>query len=1748
MNKNLYRIVFNIKRGQLMAVAETASAQGKEAGQTRGAKGGGRGGFPAALRPVCFALLAALGMLSPLAQSQIIADPGAPGSQRPTILAAPNGVPLVNITAPTAAGVSRNTYSQFDVQRNGVILNNSRTNIQTQLGGYVQGNPWLARGSARVIVNEVNSANPSLLKGYIEVAGPRTELVIANPAGISVNGAGFINAGNVTLTTGTPVFNGGGDLDSYRVQRGTVSVTGLGLDASTTSFTTILARAVELNAGLWADQLRITTGANDVSAADPGSATPIAGTGARPAFTLDAGLLSGMYANSIYFKSTEDGLGITHSGTMSSVGAMVLQASGMITNKGVIQSQGNTDISAAGPLHNTGTVYAGGSTSITSQGSITNTGTVYAGGNAGVTSQGIVTNGGTVQAQGNTTVTGQGGISNSGTVYAQGNTALTSPGSISNTGTLAAQGNTTVQATGAGASVTSAVGSVMAAGLNPDGTLATSGNLNVTAAGAANLNGQSVAAGNVNIAGAQASVAYGRIAGQNITATASAGNVDASHAAITTQGTLTANTAQTLRTDGATLSANQLALGAHDLSNVGGEIIQMGTGNTTVAVAGTIDNTSGRIGTNGQNLTLAANTLTNTDGKLEHAGSGTLALTTNTFNDQRGQTTTSGALALNAGTVNHDSASTIAKQVTVNAGTLNNHSGEIIQTGTGATTITTTGALDNSAGTLASNGNTSVSAQSLNNQGGKLQSANTSSLTVNTTGALDNSANGQISAGGSAAVNAGTLNNNLGKVTAGTTLTATVTGAATNVQGLVAANGAATLTAASLDNTRGAVASVQNNVGVTTTGSTTNDSGRIEALGNTTLTNGGLSNTKAGGQANAGSITGNTVSIQTNGQALNNAQGTIAAVQGATLQTGALNNDKGLVQAGGALTVNTHGQTLANTNAAGYASGAGGLSSQGGMTLDTGALNNAAGFIGAKGALAANTGQVSNTAGGQLVGESTVNVTGTGFDNQGGQVQALGNVSIAAGAGTINNMGGLVRSAATTTLSGANVTNSNTLGNNNQGIEGHNVAISANTVANDSGAIRTDVNTTVTSSGSLNNTHGLVSAGDTVTVQDTASNRTLAITNAGGTMAAGRSMAASAATLSGVGNLLSQQDLTVSLTGDFNNTGTLSAARNNTVNVAGTLTNSGKLQAGDTLDVTASTIDNTVTGEMTGTTTKITATGVNTLINRGLIDGVNTQINGITVNNIGTGRIYGDNLSIGATTINNDAETVNGITKAATVAARQRLDIGATTINNRNGSLIFSAGTGANALNIGGALDASRFAIGRAGTLNNIGATIESLGGVNFRAGQINNTNPNFSYSLQGGGVSSGPVRDYVTVWGTFSNADGAWNPGSEALTWIPQGGGLLLGFVQGSLLGRAPSGQALVVPPGTTFSAPVYKQMFNTPDAVPSGIVVVAPDPSVWALFGLAVPAGSPPGDTKPQPVCPGTSCGIGDHDDAMWIPPDPVAVAAWEAAAAPWLALQAAMDGARAIIAATAIPIEGFRDYSSTAQTAVVTQSTPGRILSAGAMTLDASTALVNDQSQVIAGGALNITGQAVDNRALTISVNAQRTGTAYAWSNFNEGCGGFNGCDYNYNAYRDAPYVQDVPQTIALNVARSQSLLSPASQGLASGTQLGSANTGHVSPTITAPGAASAAARSAGIVQVSSSVAGVGAFTGSTPVVRTIAPNFTLPTASLFHARANPSSTANYVIETDPRFANYRNWLSSDYMLRPCPGPGRHAKAPR
>ena len=161
------------------------------------------------MKKIAAALLASLFYTDSilLAASPILPDTKAPADREPLVQETASGIPLVNIAAPSAGGVSRNDYERFNVPERGAILNNSYTLSKTELAGYVQGNANMAGGPAKIILNQVTSGQPTAMNGFLEVAGTKADVVIANPNGITVNGGGFINTGRAILTTGRPEYS-----------------------------------------------------------------------------------------------------------------------------------------------------------------------------------------------------------------------------------------------------------------------------------------------------------------------------------------------------------------------------------------------------------------------------------------------------------------------------------------------------------------------------------------------------------------------------------------------------------------------------------------------------------------------------------------------------------------------------------------------------------------------------------------------------------------------------------------------------------------------------------------------------------------------------------------------------------------------------------------------------------------------------------------------------------------------------------------------------------------------------------------------------------------------------------------------------------------------------------------------------------------------------------------------------------------------------------------------------------------------------------------------------------------------------------------------------------------------------------------------------------------------------------------------------------------------------------------------------
>ncbi|CNH42676.1 hemagglutinin repeat-containing protein [Yersinia kristensenii] len=668
MNKNLYRIVFNKARGLLMVVADIA-ASGRAASSPSSGVGHTQSRRISALSPLSFSLLLALGCVSLSAQAGIVADGSAPGNQQPTIISSANGTPQVNIQTPSSGGVSRNVYSQFDVDNRGVILNNGSGVNQTQLGGFINGNPSLARGEASIILNEINSRDPSKLNGYIEVAGRKAQVVIANPSGITCDGCGFINANRATLTTGQAQLNNG-QLTGYDVDRGEIVIQGKGLDSNRQDHTDLIARSVKVNAGIWASDLKVTAGRNQVDAAHQNINAKADDGNPRPTVAVDVANLGGMYAGKIRLIGTESGVGVRNAGEIgASAGDITITADGMLVNSGQINSAQQLAV--------------------------------------------------------NTTV----GIDNAGVLYAQGNTQLTTAGKLSNSGTVAAAGDTSLRA----AEVDSSRNSMLGAGVKSDNSSITSGTLRVDASGMLIAQGKNVSGTAQNFTARSIDLSGSQTQSRDLTLTAQGGPIELTGANLSASHRLSVSTASLLRTDNASLIAEQVVLDAQALSNVGGLIAQTGTTDFNLNLPGYVDNRDGTLISAGK-FSLQAESLNSNGNSLLGAGvqsngklaqSGSLNVTTRQALIAQGQNVAAGAMTLSGSRVDLTGSQTSANNIAITA-----RDGNI---STQKATVLTPGAL-----TITAAANP---AQTLNNSGGKLH-ADTLELNL---AKLDNS-NGEIAA------------------------------------------------------------------------------------------------------------------------------------------------------------------------------------------------------------------------------------------------------------------------------------------------------------------------------------------------------------------------------------------------------------------------------------------------------------------------------------------------------------------------------------------------------------------------------------------------------------------------------------------------------------------------------------------------------------------------------------------------------------------------------------------------------------------------------------------------------------------------------------------------------------------------------------------------------------------------------------------------------------------------------------------
>ena len=387
---------------------------------------------------------------------------------------AQNGVPVVNISTPNGRGVSINEFLEYNVGREGQVLNNADNIGRSHLAGIINANPNLGPNqAANLILLQVNGANRSQIEGYIEaLSRQKVNVILSNENGIYLNGAGTINIKNFIPTTGKVKLKDG-DVIGIDVEKGRVVIGANGFDATNTDYVNVIAKAMELQGNLVGNKVDVTLGENTVDSS--GTVTSKNGINS---VAIDASNLGSMYAGQIKIVSTDKGAGVNSNGLIYSrdtkleitadgkINVAKIKGNGIEINgteyaqselassdKGINinaakikldgETQANEDINLNGNVENKSNIYTGGnlntldminSGNINASGNITakdfrnSLATVLSGGNFNVKN---LDNSGNIQVSGITDINGK--FDNTG--------ALTSVKRISVLGNVASTGN-----------------------------------------------------------------------------------------------------------------------------------------------------------------------------------------------------------------------------------------------------------------------------------------------------------------------------------------------------------------------------------------------------------------------------------------------------------------------------------------------------------------------------------------------------------------------------------------------------------------------------------------------------------------------------------------------------------------------------------------------------------------------------------------------------------------------------------------------------------------------------------------------------------------------------------------------------------------------------------------------------------------------------------------------------------------------------------------------------------------------------------------------------------------------------------------------------------------------------------------------------------------------------------------------------------------------------------------------------------
>ncbi|MBW6525827.1 hemagglutinin repeat-containing protein [Sphingomonas sp. RHCKR7] len=710
-------------------------------------------------------------LIASLVSGPIAAQVTPGGQHAPTLDMAANGTPVVKINAANGAGVSHNTYDRFDVEKRGLILNNSAEITTTKLAGYVDGNRNIKQsGPAHLILNEVVSGAPSRLAGYVEVAGTPAQVVIANAQGISCAGCGFINAPQVTLTSGQPFWSPGGAVTGYAVERGAVTIEGAGMDARDAQVG-LFARAVAINAGIWADRVAVSGGAADVMLATDGVTNAVATARALPAgakppptLAIDVAALGGMYARSVRLIGTEAGLGVRVDGTLASLeqGYMVSSAGDLLVG-GTAKAHGQATLLAAGDTRLTGTVYGGDGVTLGAGCTLTNTGLVGSGAEVTMLAPRIVTSG-TVAA----------GLRADGTFGSTGDVHVAAARDAVLGGQIDAPGRLALDADRLALSGMLSAGSAQLRAATIE--QAATGQLSLRRA--------------LDVAGQRLDLA-GAITADSVSAT---GDTLAEHGSWRAAGAMRLTLSDRLDNDGTIAAGGAMALTAGAIDNTGallntGKLLRL---DARGDIAG-----KGMIAGQGA-VALAAGSLDLTGGTLRAGDALDVGVTGALAAGAGGTIAAGGAATISGGAVDLAGATLTADRIALTADTLSLAGGQIAASGAAASKIAVRGLLDGDGGTIRLNaGDAAISAGALSLAHGTIAHAGTGALTLDVAGALA-APDATIASAGTLALGAGDVAAD-GATISGASALALEAGAVSARGATLASGGAMTLRLDALD-------------------------------------------------------------------------------------------------------------------------------------------------------------------------------------------------------------------------------------------------------------------------------------------------------------------------------------------------------------------------------------------------------------------------------------------------------------------------------------------------------------------------------------------------------------------------------------------------------------------------------------------------------------------------------------------------------------------------------------------------------------------------------------------------------------------------------------------------------------------------------------------------------------------------------------------------------------------------------------